>query len=165
MEISGYGSIFFSQEAEESARANRSKNDDQEGSALGILGGSDTVSISEEARKLAEKMLMEKQEEQERQEQEAQQKAYLAQAGNSSSAKDTQQSGATGTAGAAQGSGGSGGASDTANIEKQIQQVQARMQSIASGNLPEEVKTSQVSVLQAQLNELQQQLVQAQQAA
>ena len=59
MEISGYGSIFFSQEAEESARAARGKNNGQEGSALGLPGGSDTVSISEEARKLSEKMLLE----------------------------------------------------------------------------------------------------------
>ena len=70
MEISGYGSIFFSQEAEESARAARGKNNGQEGSALGLPGGSDTVSISEEARKLSEKMLLEQQEEQRRQEQE-----------------------------------------------------------------------------------------------
>lgn len=82
MEISGYGSIFFSQEAEESARAARGKNNGQEGSALGLPGGSDTVSISEEARKLSEKMLLEKQEEQRRQEQEQSRQSSAALAGN-----------------------------------------------------------------------------------
>lgn len=165
MEISGYGSIFSAQESEELARLKRNNSEEKDGSALGLLGGSDTVSISEQGRKLAEKMLLEKEEEQKRQEQQAQQKAFSAQGGNAGAAGDAQSGGE-----AAQGAGGAGGASgsgssDAASIEKQIQQVQARMESVASGNLPEQVKTSQISVLQAQLNELQQQLVQARQAA
>ena len=81
MEISGYSSIFFSQEAEQSARVRRGKSAEQDGSALSLTGG-DTVSISEEARKLSEKMLLEKQEEQRRQEQEAQRQADAAPVGN-----------------------------------------------------------------------------------
>ena len=90
MEISGYGSIFFSQEAEESARAARGKNNGQEGSALGLPGGSDTVSISEEARKLSEKMLLEKQEEQRRQEQEQSRQSSAAPAGNGPAADNAE---------------------------------------------------------------------------
>ena len=107
MEISGYGSIFFSQEAEESARAARGKNNGQEGSALGLPGGSDTVSISEEARKLSEKMLLEKQEEQRRQEQEQSRQSSAAPAGNGPAADNAEQQGAA-EAGGSAGASGSG---------------------------------------------------------
>ena len=166
MEISGYGSIFFSQEAEESARAARGKNNGQEGSALGLPGGSDTVSISEEARKLSEKMLLEKQEEQRRQEQSRQSSAALA--GNGPAADNAEQQGAAeagGSAGAS-GSGGSSSADQIQSIREKIRQLEARLQSIASSSLPENVKASQMNVLQAQVNDLQQQLnAMAQQAA
>lgn len=161
MKISGYGSIFFSQEAEESARAARGKNNGQEGSALGLPGGSDTVSISEEARKLSEKMLLEKQEEQRRQ-------SSAAPAGNGPAADNAEQQGAAeagGSAGAS-GSGGSSSADQIQSIREKIRQLEARLQSIASSSLPENVKASQMNVLQAQVNDLQQQLnAMAQQAA
>lgn len=168
MEISGYGSIFFSQEAEESARAARGKNNGQEGSALGLPGGSDTVSISEEARKLSEKMLLEKQEEQRRQEQEQSRQSSAAPAGNGPAADNAEQQGAAeagGSAGAS-GSGGSSSADQIQSIREKIRQLEARLQSIASSSLPENVKASQMNVLQAQVNDLQQQLnAMAQQAA
>lgn len=160
MEISGYGSIFFSQEAEESARVARSKSNDQEGSALGLLGGSDTVSISEEARKLAEKMLLEKQEEQRRQEQEAQRQAGAALTGNGTAAESAgpENAAKAGGAGGASGSGGSSSADQVQSIKEKIKQLEARLQTTASSSLPENVKQSQIGVLQSQINELQQQL-------
>lgn len=169
MEISGYGNIFFSQEAEESARARRSKSTEQEGSALGLLGGSDTVSISEEARKLAEKMLLEKQEEEQRreQEQEVQRQVNASLTGNGPAAGNAKQESAAGAvegteeANGASGGGPSGGSSSDdqiASIKKKIQELQAKLQTTASSSLPENVKQSQVGVLQSQINELQQQL-------
>ena len=159
MEISGYSSIFFSQEAEQSARVRRGKSAEQDGSALSLTGG-DTVSISEEARKLSEKMLLEKQEEQRRQEQEAQRQTDAAPVGNGPATKNAGQEGAAKTGGSegASGSAGSSSADQIQSIKEKIKQLEARLQTTAASSLPENVKQSQIGVLQSQINELQQQL-------
>lgn len=109
MEISSYGSIFFAQETDESSRIrlNRDKSEEQENGNTELFGGSDTVTISEEARKLSEKLLLEKQEEQRRQEQEDQQKADA----QALAARNTGRNEASGQSSAAPAgaSGGSGG--------------------------------------------------------
>ena len=170
MEISSYGSIFFAQEMDETSRIslNRDKNGEQEKGSTELFGGSDTVTISEEARKLSEKLLLEKQEEQRRQEQEDQQKADA----QTTAARNAERNGAAGQSSAAassgaSGSGGGGGGSSSSsssaeNIKAQIQQVEARLQTIASSSQSESIKSSQMAMLQAQLAELQQQLNQAQ---
>ncbi len=151
MEISGYSSIFFSQEAEQSARVRRGKSAEQDGSALSLTGG-DTVSISEEARKLSEKMLLEKQEEQ--------RQADAAPVGNGPATKNAGQEGAAKTGGSegASGSAGSSSADQIQSIKEKIKQLEARLQTTAASSLPENVKQSQIGVLQSQINELQQQL-------
>lgn len=156
MDISGLGSLFGSQELTEIERLRRER---ESRGVLGNLGGGgDTVSISEEGRRLAEEMRARKAEEQKAQEQNSAADPFAAKAaGISGDEGDGAQAGAIPDApGGAQGGGDS--SSQVESIKKQIEQLKAKMQSVASSGLPEKVKTSTVAAYQAQISELESQL-------
>ena len=159
MDISGLGSLFGSQELTEIERLRRER---ESKGALGNLGGgSDTVSISEEGRRLSEEMQARKAKEQKLQEQgESLARDPLAAKAAGISREENGEAGAVPDApGDAPGGAQSGGdsSSQVESIQKQIEQLKAKMQSVASSALPEEVKASTVAAYQAQISELESQ--------
>lgn len=167
MDISGLGSLFGSQELTEIERLRRER---ESKGALGNLGGgSDTVSISEEGRRLSEEMQARKAKEQKLQEQgESPARDPLAAKAAGISREENGEAGAVpdapgdapgGAPGGAAGGAQSGGdsSSQVESIQKQIEQLKAKMQSVASSALPEEVKASTVAAYQAQISELESQ--------
>lgn len=164
MDISGLGSLFGSQELTEIERLRRER---ESRGVLGNLGGgSDTVSISEEGRRLAEEMQARKLEAQKLQEADQNAShdnltanATRISAGISGDEDAGAQAGAIpdapGSAGGSQNGGDS--SSQVESIQKQIEQLKAKMQSVASSALPEEVKASTVAAYQAQISELESQ--------
>lgn len=160
MDISGLGSLFGSQELTEIERLRRER---ESKGVLGNLGGSgDTVSISEEGRRLSEEMQARKLEAQKLQEvdQDASHDNLTANAaGISGDEGDGAQAGAIPDAPGSTGGSQNGGdsSSQVESIQKQIEQLKAKMQSVASSALPEEVKASTVAAYQAQISELESQ--------
>lgn len=153
MDISGLGSLFGSQELTEIERLRRER---ESRGVLGNLGmGSDTVSISEEGRRLSEEMQARKIAEQK---QDSAGSPFAANAAGISGAEMSGEGGeAPAAAGAGGASGGGDGSSQVEQIQKQIEQLKAKMQSVAASGLPEEVKASTVAAYQAQISELESQ--------
>lgn len=154
MDISGLGSLFGSQELTEIERLRRERESRGMPGSLG--GGSDTVSISEEGRRLSEEMQARRAETQKLQEHSSAADPFAAKSAGISG--ESEQAGAAPEApGGAGGSGGGDSSSQVEQIQKQIEQLKAKMQSVASSALPEEVKQSTVAAYQAQISELESQ--------
>lgn len=78
---------------------------------------------------------------------------------------DDQSNESTNESGKSGGSGSSGASESTTDaIQKQIDQLQAKLQNVATSSLPENAKQSAMSMYQAQIAELEQQLNQLKQA-
>lgn len=166
MSVSGIDSLFGAQELTETEKLRR---DRKSRGVLEQLGeGGDTVSISDEGKRLAAEMQVRKTQEQEDQEKRENDSRDLPgrNAAVSATGAEEETEEAEG-AEAAQGGGGAGGGSGSSgsveSIKKQIQQLEAKLQTIASSGLPENVKESTMATYQAQIAELQSQLQQAQQ--
>lgn len=153
MQISGYSPLFGTQETEESERVRRARSG-ADGSAISSFGGEDTVTISDEGRRLAEEMRLRKIQEEEDQER------RMAKAQDGSSAPVGEGAEGAPETGAAGGGGGSSSSSSSSveDIKKQIQQLEAKLASTASSSLPENVKQSAMATYQAQIQELESQL-------
>lgn len=164
MSVSGIDSLFGTQELTETEKLRRDRK--SKGVLEQLGGGGDTVTLSDEGKRLAAEMQARKTQEQE--EQEKRENASKDLQGKTATGalptKDSAEEEAGGAAAAQGGGGGSSGSSDSAeSIEKQIQQLEAKLQAIASSGLPENVKESTMATYQAQIAELQSQLQQAQQ--
>lgn len=164
MSVSGIDSLFGTQELTETEKMRRDRK--SKGVLEQLGGGEDTVTLSDEGKRLAAEMQARKTQEQE--EQEKRENASKDLQGKSTAgalpAEDSTEEEAGGAAAAQGGGGGGSGSSDSAeSIKKQIQQLEAKLQTIASSGLPENVKESTMATYQAQIAELQAQLQQAQQ--
>ncbi len=152
MAISGIDSLFGSQKLTEIERLRRER---ESKGILGQLGGGgDTVSISEEGKRLAAEMQARQSKSQEPREQEegTAQDRFAANFAGIPGGEDEEKQ-----AGAATGDGTSS-SSSTESIKKQIQQLKAKLESLASSSLPDNVKQSTMASYQAQIQELESQL-------
>ena len=138
MAISGIDSLFGSQELTEIERLRRER---ESKGMLGQSGGGDTVSISDEGKRLAAEM----------QEQNAQDRFAASSIGISGEEGEEKQ------AGAAAG-GGASSSSSAESVKKQIQQLKSKLESLASSSLPDNIKQSTMATYQAQIQELESQL-------
>lgn len=163
MQISGLDSLFGTQELTESEKLRRSR---QSGGILDQMGdrGSDTVTFSDEGRRLAAEMQARKAQEQD--ERNAGEKAGQDIMGKpahaAASLEEDEEAAAAEDAGGSGGGAGGGSSSSAEEIKKQIQKLEAKMQTIAASGLPENVKESTLATYQAQIAELQSQLQAAQ---
>ena len=151
MAISGIDWLFGSQEFTEIERLRR---DRQSKGILGQSGGGDTVSISDEGKRLAAEMQARKSGEQEprgQEEQNAQDRFAASSIGVSGEEGEEKQ------AGAAAG-GGASSSSSAESVKKQIQQLKSKLESLASSSLPDNIKQSTMATYQAQIQELESQL-------
>ncbi|MCH5276758.1 MAG: FlxA-like family protein [Desulfovibrionaceae bacterium] len=158
MDISGLGSLFGSQDLTEIERLRRER---ESKGALGSLGwNSDTVSISEEGRRLAEEMQARRAEALKLQDTDQDAASLAAHAAGISGQDGEARAGSVPDApsGAGGAQSGGDGSSQVESIKKQIEQLKAKMQSVASSALPEEVKASTVAAYQAQISELESQM-------
>lgn len=161
MAISGIGSLLEPQDVTEIERLRRER---ESKGVLGQMGGGgDTVTLSDEGKRLAAEMQARQAKDQEnRNQEEATDRDRFA--ATAAGIPQTEEEEAEGVAGGRGGSGAGGsGSSQVDQIKKQIQQLEAKMQSVASGGLPENIKESTLATYQAQIAELQSQLQQAQQ--
>ena len=151
MAISGIDSLFGSQELTEIERLRRER---ESKGMLGQSGGGDTVSISDEGKRLAAAMHPRKcgaQEPRRQEEENAQDRLGQGSIGVSVGDSEEKQ------AGAAAG-GGASSSSSAESVKKQIQQLKSKLESLASSSLPDNIKQSTMATYQAQIQELESQL-------
>lgn len=164
MAVSGIDSLFGSQELTEIERLRREREAKNTLAQWG--GGTDTVNLSDEGKRLAAEMQARKAREQEdRNQDEAAGQNRFAQPATGVS--QGEEDGKEGAAEAAEGTGSKGNAgggsssSQVEQIKKQIEQLEAKMQRVAASAMPENAKESAISSYQAQIAELQAQLQKA----
>ena len=165
MQLSGIESLFGTQGLTEIEKIRRSRQESSTADESDVLV-KDRVTISEEGRRLAEEMQARKKQ--------AEGSTLNAVTKNGESAEsssllasslpegESRAAAAEGKPSGGSGGGGNGSSSSSESIEAQIQSLQAKIQTIASSNLPESIKESTMATYQAQIAELQSQLQQAQ---